>query len=322
MRHYLTRFLQHLQWERHLSPYTARNYRTDLTPFFQFLESEGVQKLGSVDRRLLRRYAAWLAKERPVRLGKGLVRHGHEMPSVARKLSVLRSFYRYLVREKVVDANPVYRLSLPKLQKRIPSFLSKQEMGKLVEAPQTSDLLALRDRALLELLYAAGLRVSEIVGLDVNNVDLRSREVRVLGKGSKERVALMGKPALDALERYIRYGREELLNSRWTQPLFLNRYGGRLSVRSVQNIVRRYARGKNVSQTVHPHTIRHSFATHLLDGGADLRVVQALLGHESLSTTQVYTHMTTAEARKTYLKAHPRAAKVHPEPEGGPGDAR
>ena len=307
MRQHLRKFIEHLQWERHLSPYTARNYETDLDHFFEFLEAESVTDLWSVDRRLLRRYVAWLAQARPVRLTKGSIKQGHDMPSVARKISVLRSFYRYLMRERVGNSNPVSRIYLPKLQRKIPSFLSKQEMSALVEAPTALGPLTLRDRALLELLYASGLRVSEIVGLDMDDVDMNTREILVTGKGSKQRQALMGKPALDTVSHYLSSGRGRLVGGKRTKALFLNRYGGRLSARSVQNIVRRYALKKGLAQKVHPHTFRHSFATHLLYGGADLRVVQELLGHESLSTTQIYTHMTTAEARKTYLRAHPRA---------------
>lgn len=299
-----------MQGERNLSPYTARNYRTDLTPFFEFLEDEGVDDLGSVERQLLRRYVVWLTTKRPIALRKGVIKQGHEMRSVARKISVLRTFYRYLVREEVLETNPVARISLPKLERKYPIFLSRQEASKLVEAPESVAPLALRDRALLELMYAGGLRVSEVVGLDVGDIHLADKHIWVLGKGSKERQALMGEPALDALVRYLEHGRTQLLNKKRTQALFLNRYGARLSVRSVQNLVRRYALKKGINHKVHPHTIRHSFATHLLDGGADLRVVQSLLGHESLSTTQIYTHMTTAETKKSYLKAHPRARKA------------
>ena len=307
MNQYLSKFIRHLQLERHLSAYTARNYETDLKPFLEFLEMEVVQDLGYVDRRLLRKYVVWLAQERPVPLSKASMKQGHEMRSVARKVSVLRSFYRYLVREEIVDSNPVSRISLPKLERKFPAFLSKQEMSELVEAPKQGSPLAHRDRALLELLYAAGLRVSEIVSLDIDNVDSHTREIRVVGKGSKERMTLMGLPAVESLERYLSHGRRKLLNGNRTRALFLNRYGVRLSVRSVQNVVRHYALGIGSGPRVHPHTFRHSFATHLLDGGADLRIVQELLGHESLNTTQIYTHMTTTEARKTYLKAHPRA---------------
>ena len=310
MKRHLKNFIHHLRWERYVSPYTARNYETDLRPFFEYLQAENVEDLKSVDRKLLRGYVAWLAQDRTIPLSQGTVKHGHEMASVARKISVLRSFYRYLEKEKVVEKNPVSRLSLPKLGKRIPSFLSQQEATQLVEAPEKSTPIELRNRALLELLYAAGLRVSELVGLDVVDVNLNTREILVFGKGSKERQALMGEPAIEALRHYLSHGRRLLLDGQRTQALFINRYGKRLSARSVQNIVRRYALKKGVGQSVHPHTFRHSFATHLLDGGADLRVVQELLGHESLSTTQIYTHMTTAEARKTYLKAHPRAGKV------------
>ena len=299
-----------MQGERNLSPYTARNYQTDLTPFFEFLEDEGVDNLGSVERQLLRRYVVWLTTKRPIALSKGVIKQGHDMRSVARKISVLRTFYRYLVREEVLETNPVARISLPKLERKYPTFLSRQEASKLVEAPESVAPLALRDRALLELMYAGGLRVSEVVGIDVGDIHLADKHIQVLGKGSKERQALMGDPALEALNQYLEYGRTQLLNKKRTQALFLNRYGARLSVRSVQNLVRRYALKKGINQQVHPHTIRHSFATHLLDGGADLRVVQSLLGHESLSTTQIYTHMTTAETKKSYLKAHPRAKKA------------
>ncbi len=308
MNQYLKSFIEHLQWERHLSPYTVRNYKTDLLPFFEFLNGEGVRDLAKVDRKLVRRYVAWLAMERRVRLTNRSVKQGHDTPSVARKLSVLRSFYRFLVRDKLLETNPVSRISMPKLDKKAPTFLSKQDAGRLLEAPNPDTPLALRDRALLELLYAAGLRVSELVGLDMGNVDLKAREVRVLGKGSKERVALIGKPALNALEHYIGQGRGKLVAKKHTEALFLNRYGARLSVRSVQNMVRQYSLKEGLNQNVHPHTMRHSFATHMLDGGADLRVVQELLGHENLSTTQIYTHLTTSEARKTYTKAHPRAS--------------
>ncbi|MEE9248791.1 MAG: tyrosine recombinase XerC [Dehalococcoidia bacterium] len=307
MQQYLARFIQHLEGERNLSPYTVRNYRTDLAPFFHFLEAEGTGDLEAVDRRLLRRYVVWLIQDRPILLTKGTIKRGHAMRSVARKISVLRTFYRFLVREDYLESSPVSRLVLPKLEKRLPTFLSKQQAAKLVEAPDKAGPLALRDRALLELLYAAGLRVSEIAGLDMENIDRKTREARVLGKGSKERLVLMGRSALEALEAYLARGRPELAQGGRTRALFLNRYGARLSVRSVQNVVRHYSLKEGFGGRVHPHTLRHSFATHLLDGGADLRVVQELLGHESVSTTQIYTHMTTTEIRKTYVKAHPRA---------------
>ena len=222
-------------------------------------------------------------------------------------ISVLRTFYKYLQREGWVETNPVARLRLPKLDRKFPKFLSPQEASSLVEAPLGSTPQSLRDRALLELIYATGLRVSEVVSLDIDQVSDGNREIRVLGKGSKERDVVVGQQALDSIARYLSHGRPELSANARTRALFLNSKGGRLSTRSVQTLVRKYSLEKGLHEPAHPHTLRHSFATHLLDGGADLRVVQELLGHESLGTTQIYTHMTIAETRKTYEKAHPRA---------------
>jgi integrase/recombinase XerC len=213
------------------------------------------------------------------------------------------------MRENLVSANPLATISSPKLEKRLPSFLSGEEVVHLVEAPDTSTPLGQRDRAMLEILYASGLRVSEVVGLELSNVNLEAREIRVWGKGSKERIVLMGKPAASAVDIYIRKGRPQLLGKSRTEALFLNRYGRRLSERALQKTLVRYAAKAGLDKRVHPHLLRHSFATHLLDGGADLRVVQELLGHANLSTTQIYTHVTQSQARKVYLAAHPRAEK-------------
>ena len=307
MEHYLDKFILYLEGERNLSPYTVRNYRTDLIPYFDFLEDNEIYDLGDVDRNVLRKYVAWLTTERSIRITNSLVKHGHDMRSVSRKISVLRTFYRFLVREGWLETNPVARLRLPKLVKKFPKFLSPQEASALVEAPLGLTPLGLRDRALLELIYATGLRVSEVVSLDTDDVADGNRELRVLGKGSKERDVVVGRQALDAIARYLSHGRPKLSANAKNRALFLNNSGGRLSVRSVQTLVRKYSLERGLVEPAHPHTLRHSFATHLLDGGADLRVVQELLGHESLGTTQIYTHMTTAETRKTYEKAHPRA---------------
>ncbi len=196
-----------------------------------------------------------------------------------------------------------------KSESRLPRFLSQEEAGRLVAAPDISEPLGIRDRALLELIYAAGLRVSEARDLEVAGLNLEARELRVRGKGSKQRVVLIGKAARDALSLYLRQVRPKLAGPESGGALFLNRYGGRLTQRSIQEKVRRYAARLGLPSGVHTHTLRHSFATHLLEGGADLRVVQELLGHASPATTQVYTHVTRSEARKVYLAAHPRAAR-------------
>ena len=290
-------FTRYLHIERHAAQYTVRNYTHDLRHFIDFLILSNIATLDEIDINVLRRYVALLQNE------------GYEKSSVARKLSALRSFYSYLTSEKLVSKNPLLTLSSPKLTKRLPSFLSTDEVNRLIEAPDLSTPLGMRDKAIVELLYASGLRISEIAGLDIVNVDLTEREVCVWGKGSKERITLIGKPAAGAIDAYIREARPKLIGKRATDALFLNRYGRRLSRRSIEEIISHYAKSAGLDKRVFPHMLRHSFATHLLDGGADLRVVQELLGHVSLSTTQIYTHVTQAQARKVYLSAHPRAQK-------------
>ena len=297
-RRLLGRYRAYLETERSVSPNTVRNYTKAVGDFLDFLGEEGTATLDDVDREMLRRYVSALTE-----------REGLKSPSVAGRLSALRSFYRYLVQEDLAAYNPVARLALPKLPKRLPQFLSKEEAERLVEAPDTATPVGQRDRAMLELFYATGMRVSELVGLDVGSVDLDTREVRVWGKGSKERVVLMGVPAAEALRRYLREGRKALRGSSGVGALFVNQQGKRLSVRAVQVAIARHARAAGLDKEVHPHMLRHSFATHLLDGGSDLRTVQELLGHASLTSTQIYTHVTQAQARRVYLDAHPRARK-------------
>jgi integrase/recombinase XerC len=211
------------------------------------------------------------------------------------------------VREEILTANPLQEASSPKLDRRLPSFLSIDEITRILEAPDLTTPQGQRDRALLELLYASGLRVSELVKLNPEQVNLDTREVRVWGKGAKERVVLMGEPAAGALTAYLGQDSPRLPDEKRSRALFLNRYGERLTERSVQSLLEKYAKKVGIGKRVHPHMLRHTFATHLLDGGADLRVVQELLGHASLSSTQVYTHVSKSQAKKIYLSAHPMA---------------
>jgi integrase/recombinase XerC len=287
------RYIAYLEAERNASGYTVRNYKNDLLEFFGYIQSKGVKSLRDVTRQTLRGFMSKLLEE------------GKAKSSISRKLSAIRSFYRYLVREDVLKANPAASTVSPKLDKRLPSFLTVEEAKRLVEAPDMSTPQGQRDRALLELLYASGLRVSEIVNINVEALNLASNEIRVWGKGSKERVVLIGAPAARALEQYLHDGRRELLGETRNNALFLNRYGGRLPARRVQKILVKYSRV--IGKRVHPHKLRHTFATHLLDGGADLKVVQELLGHADLASTQIYTHVTQNRARKIYLAAHPMA---------------
>lgn len=296
------RYIQYLEAERNASPYTIRNYQSDLAEFFKFLIEKGLTQFGEVDRHVLRGYLSHLAE-------KGIAKN-----SIARKLSAIRSFFRYLAREEIIPKNPIEQVSSLKLDKRLPSFLTQEEMEKLLGAPDISTPLGQRDRALLELLYASGLRVSELTGLTPEQIDLDSNEIRVMGKGSKERMVLMGEPAAAALKSYLKEGRPRLTAKKKSPALFLDRYGQKLTERSVQRRLQQYAKKAGIGKRVHPHLLRHTFATHMLDGGADLRVVQELLGHARLTSTQIYTHVTKGQARKVYLAAHPLAREKRDEP--------
>ena len=303
MQEMLKRYIGYLEAERNASPYTVRNYTRDLVEFLNFLREEKTSSLEDVNRQILRSFLARLSEQ------------GVFKTSIARKLSAIRSFYRYLMREGLLSSNPMEGTSSPKLDKRLPSFLTLDQTKELLRAPDLSTSKGIRDRALLELIYASGLRVSELAKLNLEDVDLESREIRVWGKGLKERVVLMGKPAQETLASYLNEARPKLTGKRQTSALFLNRDGERLLERRVQKIFEEYAKRAGIGKRVHPHMLRHTFATHLLDGGADLRVVQELLGHSSLSSTQIYTHVTRSQARKIYLKAHPMAKKEGDTPE-------
>ncbi len=285
---------------------TVRVYLADLQPFVQFLDGAAAEP-SQMDRHLLRRYLAWLSTS--ARGGK----RGYARISVARKLVVLRSFYRFLTQAGHLASNPIPkgRALQIKVEKRLPVFMDRGDVNRLLEAPDASSELGLRDRAILELLYASGVRLSELAGLNLRDVDLQAREARVHGKGSKERIVLMGKPTVQALSQYIMDGRAHLQRE-GVEALFLNRYGRRLSRRSIEKVVSRNAMKAATRPGVHAHTLRHTFATHLLEGGADLRVVQELLGHASPTTTQIYTHVTQSEARRVYMATHPRARKKGP----------
>ena len=291
-------YADHMRAARQLSPFTVRNYLSDLAPYFTYLDKRGVRDLAKPGRRLLRGYLAWL------------IEIGYERPSVGRKLTALRQFYRYLEEKRGVEAEQVEYLSAPRLDRRLPGTASLEQLELLLSEPDARTAIGMRDKALLEVLYAAGLRVSEVHGADLGDLNLPAREIRVFGKGSKQRVALLGAPSVQALERYLESGRPALSGKRSGTALFLNKFGDRLSVRGIQLVVKKYALRAGLDPDFHTHTLRHSFATHLLDGGADLRVVQDLLGHASPATTQIYTHVSAESARRVYLAAHPRAGKA------------
>lgn len=282
-------FLQYLAAERGASPHTLRSYAADLAELRGFLRTAKVASLAAADARTLRAYLAWLH-------GRGLAKS-----SIARKLATARSCFRFLARRGLVAANPARQVASPRLPKRLPSFLPIDESNELLDASHGATLSGRRDHAILELLYASGLRVAECCGLDLEELDRRHGTVRVLGKGGKERMVPVGDEALAAVEAYLS------LRGEAGGPLFRNVRGGRLTTRSVHNIVRRRAREAGIDRRVTPHTLRHTFATHLLGAGADLRLIQELLGHSRLSTTQRYTHVSPEHLMKVYDAAHPRA---------------
>ena len=311
----LSKFRTFLRAEKGSSPYTIRNYNRDIGDFLLFLYGEGIVDPAKVDRLMIRRYLGVLARreasphnQRPA--------NGYARSSISRKLSAIRTFYRFLKREGDIKDNPLLGVKAPKLERRLPSFLDEGEAAQLLDASYAESAYGIRDKAILELLYASGMRVSEAVTLNLGDVDLKERLVRVMGKGSKERMLPIGIPAQRALEHYLSDGRHLLVSgggSYRTGALFLNRYGRRLTPRWIQRLVDTYQRQAGLEDKApHPHTLRHSFATHLLNGGADLRVVQELLGHARPSTTQIYTHITQQEARQAYYKAHPRAQPAKP----------
>ena len=291
----IEKFSTHLSAERGLAALTVRNYTTDLTALAEYMRIKRIPRLGNLDRLALRSYLAWL------------VQLGYARSSVVRKLSALRSFLRWLAKEGLIEGDPLPRRGVMKRERRLPDFLSQRDSARLVEAPDSTTPVGLRDRAILEVAYGSGLRVSEVRGLDVASVNLHTGELRVVGKGSKERIVIFGDAAKSALYAYLGEARPKMANRTSGAALFLNRYGGRLTQRSIQQKVRRYAAKAGLRSGVHTHTLRHSFATHLLEGGADLRVVQELLGHSSPATTQIYTHVTQRQAREIYMAAHPRA---------------
>ena len=307
---YLSRFPRHIRSQRGLSENTERGYMADLQAFREYLGREELA-LTDMDRATLRAYLAWLAAP-PRDGGKGYAR-----VSVSRKLTVLRAFYRFLVQEGLFRSTPVpsgrsFRL---KVSKTLPTFLAHREAARLMDAPDEDTPVGLRDKAILELLYSCGVRLAEIHDLDLPDVKFSERTALVRGKGNKERQVIFGRPSEQALQRYLDEARPLLLGeTRPHQALFLNRYGQRLSRRSYEKLVRQYSVASGGRDDVHPHTLRHTFATHMLEGGADLRVIQELMGHSSPSTTQLYTHITKQEARRAYLSFHPLASDDAGEP--------
>jgi integrase/recombinase XerC len=296
-RELVDKYLEHLQVTRNASVHTLRSYSVDLSGFLDFLSRRDELEAfpGNLSRTTVRAYVVALTEE------------GYSKRSTARKLSSLRSFFNFLVRTGQIESNPAEGVRAPKLDRPLPKFLEVEEIERLMAAAGGTDLWGLRDRAILETLYGAGLRVSELVSVNENDLDLAAGLVRAQGKGRKERLAPLGRAAVGALARFLAAKHRAGLNGGGARPCFVNRRGERLDVRSIRRLLHKYLAKAGLPHRASPHTLRHSFATHLLDRGADIRVVQDLLGHASLASTQVYTHLTTERLKAAYDAAHPRA---------------
>jgi integrase/recombinase XerC len=305
-------FLDYLKLERHFSDYTVKSYGADLIQFGQFLsgeigstaQSQSFPSDMSLDDRQL--------KTEPLTIREFLAYlygQNYTKSTTARKLATLRSFYKFLIRRGVVSVNPLSTIRTPKQEKRLPKTLDLEQVQKLLDAPGDGDLLSARDKAMLEILYSSGIRVSELVELEMQDLDLQEGVLRVKGKGRKDRLTPIGSQAIKAIQRYfdLRQQDARCQQSNAQQRVFLNKHGQPLSTRSVRRKLDKYLVSAGLDPGISPHTLRHSFATHLLNNGADLRSVQELLGHQSLSTTQIYTHLTTSRMKEAYDAAHPRA---------------
>lgn len=329
----INEFLDYLKFERRFSEHTAKCYGADLVQFGDFLSavhedghhdtdsmSMGHHDNGpatavathvdintlvqAVDTESVRAYMAHLNEKE------------YSKATVARKLATLRSFYKFLVKRNYITSNPVTSIRTPKQEKKLPRFLEYEEVKRLLETPQTNTWLGARDRAIMETLYSTGVRVSELVALNMEDIDFLGEVIHVRGKGKKERIAPIGTSALQTIQHYMEYRNKRAQNNTNFDPkvLFVNKHGKRLSTRSVRRKMDKYLKMAGLDPSISPHTLRHSFATHMLNNGADLRSVQELLGHQSLSTTQVYTHLTTARLKEVYDNAHPRNDEFNPNP--------
>lgn len=288
---WVSEFLYHLQYERHLAANTIESYGRDLRDYMRFVK----------DRAML------AERERIIAYMAELRNSGKSSATIARRMAALKSFFHYLIREEYLNTDPMEHLSTPKSERRLPAILSVLEVEKLLEAPDSGTPMSIRDRAMLEMLYATGIRVSELCGLTINDWWDNPPKIRCLGKGSKERYVPMGRMALKWLTRYLAVSRPRLLGPQESDTLFLNHRGSAMTRQGFWKIIKKYALKVGITKPITPHTVRHSFATHLLENGADLRAVQEMLGHQDISTTQIYTHVSQTRLKPVYDQTHPRA---------------
>lgn len=295
MEDHLQSFIHYLTVEKGLSKNTLESYKRDLKQFIAYLRKSEQRKIEEISRQNIVSYLMVLREQ------------GKATSTISRSMASIRAFFQFLLRDQKIISDPSIHLETPKIERRLPKVLSIAEVEALLQAPQSSTAFGQRDRAMLELLYATGIRVSELISLSLEDVHLQMGFVKCLGKGSKERVIPLGRVAIESLEQYIQVGRHKLDKKKRSKALFLNHHGNPISRQGFWKIIKKHAKDAGIEKDIMPHTIRHSFATHLLENGADLRSVQEMLGHADISTTQIYTHVTKTRLKDVYSKAHPRA---------------
>ena len=292
---YVNEFINYLAVERGLAQNTLESYGRDLRQFHSYLQNSQMDILRDSNRNTILTYL------------NNLQNKGRAVSTISRNLAAIKSFYQYLVRERYLEKDPAANLESPKLEKKLPKILSIQEIEELLKQPNSLMPTGLRDKAMLELLYATGIRVSELISLNISDINLDMGYIKCFGKGSKERIVPLGSIAAKCVQEYISKGRNKLVRTYEESALFVNHHGNRLTRQGFWKIIKKYAQEANILKDITPHTLRHSFATHLLENGADLRSVQEMLGHADISTTQIYTHVTKNRLKEVYDKAHPRA---------------
>ncbi|MGI6487200.1 MAG: site-specific tyrosine recombinase XerD [Syntrophothermaceae bacterium] len=295
MNEYLQLFRGYLNFEKGLSPNTLEAYSRDLRKFFAYLHRRGIKQPTEIKRTDIVDYLGWMLDQ------------GAAYSSMARSLSTLKAFFRFMIQDGYLEHNPTDNVESPRLRRRLPEVLSIKEVEILLDQPNPVTVIGIRDRAMLELMYATGLRVSELLSLQLDDINLTAGYVRCLGKGKKERIVPVNQTSIFWVERYIGRSRRQLVKSHLERTLFVNARGRKLSRQGFWKILNGYTRQAGINKSITPHTLRHSFATHLLENGADLRAVQEMLGHADISTTQIYTHLTRTHLREVYQKSHPRA---------------